>query len=143
MSLLAPASCDQPVGYYCGVGCMCVCVCEGVWGGGFWAGNRRGGVGDEGGPHENQRNSLATGDRINTKWGAPIHAAPSRDTEPKRQRLRETGEREGGREGRERERREKGGWCEYLNERNPPPPFKLASADINTVLQVSLNVSQH
>lgn len=81
---------------------MHVCVCEDVWGGGFRAGNRRGGVTDEGGPHENQRNSLATGDRINTKWGAPIHPAPSRDTEPKRQRLRETGGRERG----ERERRE-------------------------------------
>lgn len=46
----------------------------------------QGGTGDGGGdggvPHENQRNSLATGDRINTKWGAPIHLAPSSVTQP-------------------------------------------------------------
>lgn len=66
---------------------MCVRVMLSGWG--LWAGNEEGnrrgageGVGDEGVPHENQRNSLATRDRINTKWGAPIHLTPSSDTEP-------------------------------------------------------------
>lgn len=63
---------------------FCVRCCLG---GGFrqGRGNRRGagdGGGDGGVPHENQRNSLATGDRINTKWGAPIHLAPSSVTQP-------------------------------------------------------------
>lgn len=87
MSLLAPASCDQPLGIIGSVlvlGCACVYVCS-CWGGG--SGQGTGGAQgresrDEGVPHENQRNSLATKDRINTKWGAPIHPAPSRDTEP-------------------------------------------------------------
>lgn len=54
----------------------------GLWAGqGEWGGEQEG-VWDEGVPHENQRNSLATGDRINIKWGAPIHLAPSSNTEP-------------------------------------------------------------
>ena len=95
MSLLAPASCDQPLGIIDGV-CVCVfvcglCPCNGVGLGalGRARGMRRGteggageGVGDEGVPHENQRNSLATGDRINTKWGAPIHLALRNNREP-------------------------------------------------------------
>lgn len=59
--------------------CVYVCVCDDVRVG-LWAGNRRcagEGVADEGAPHENWRNSLATEERINTKWGAPIHPAPS------------------------------------------------------------------
>lgn len=88
MSLLAPASCDQPLGIIGGLAVWFVynAVEVGAFRRGRSGGqNGRGageGGGDEGVPHENQRNSLATGDRINTKWGAPIHLAPSGVTEP-------------------------------------------------------------
>lgn len=68
MSLLATASCDQSSGYYWrSGGVVRVWWCKGRALGRGWEG-----VADEGAPHENWRNSLATRERISTKWGSPF-----------------------------------------------------------------------
>lgn len=68
MSLLATASCDQFSGYYWrSGGVVRVWWCKGRALGRGWEG-----VADEGAPHENWRNSLATRERISTKWGSPF-----------------------------------------------------------------------
>lgn len=122
---------------------VCVCVCVRVSGvGGF-------GQGTGEGESETREDPMRTRE---TPWqpetGSTLNGAPpfmqhqaGTQSQNDRDWERQGREREGEKGGRERGERREGGANIWMSV--TPPPFKLASADINTVLQVSLNVSQH
>ncbi len=77
MSLLAPASCGQPLGIIGGVAmCVCVCVCC-RRGGGFGQGMRRGTGGAQGRESETREYPMRTRE---TPWqpetGSTLNGAP-------------------------------------------------------------------
>ena len=124
--------------------CMCVCVrMSGV--GGFGQGTGEGESQAREDPMRTRETPWQpeTGSTLN---GAPPFIQHQAGTQSQNDR---DWERQGGE--REEREREKGGCCEYLNEcknhwrlvSRRLPPFKLACTDINTGLQVSLNMSQH